>query len=462
MEGGTIARNRTTRVGGAGVSLNINAGGTFIMRDGMIGGLTPAEGNIATGVGGGVATQANTTFIMEGGTISYNQAGTNAGGVFVSGVDALFTMHEGIISRNRAQASGGGLWVGNTANFDLTGTGVKTITHNTATTGDGGGAWVAANAFLTMLPGTTGASFTNNTAVGTVVAGEQIGGMGGAIFTDHYQYSSPLTISTPTNVYTNLTILPGTVFSGNLSYQYYAPPANAVAWTGIPNMPNSTTFAHPINNHDINFRTTTVEFIFYKTNHHIYNDPQWNTPGWIESTLLPGATFRLYRFTGSGAPPAMVTDAGILAGDWTFAGEASSGNAANQPIAIEFDLIIGSVYNLIETVAPPGFTLPLGQWRIEPVVAANDDVGFRITAMGDPGIPAFVNIGGSTNPAYPNVFFDGTFYVGNRPIPTLPLMGGAGATIFFIFGTVLLLGALSLVVHRSVRRRRGAVLTPVG
>jgi hypothetical protein len=206
-----------------------------------------------------------------------------------------------------------------------------------------------------------------------------------------------------------------------------------------------------------------VEFLFHKTCQLIYNQQYWDTPGWLEDILLAGAVFELVRFNGPGRPPddVIVTEDMIGPGDgnWTRVGntQTSTGDI-NAPIV--FGLTIGSYYHLIETVAPDGFQPPHGQWRIvavERTVNGVTEVGFRILAIGDSTIPAFVNILGEDCYGFCdeyNATFGGRFFVGNRPIFDIPNLGGVGSRVFLIIGTLLLSALMGGTLYSMRQRRR--------
>ena len=138
----------TVRRGG-GVYISGNS--TFTMNGGTI------SGNTAT-TGGGVGVDNDGTFTMNGGTISGNSA-TN-GGVYVR--YGTFTMSGGTISGNTASGSGGGVYIYDST-FTMLG---GTISGNTATSYGGGGGVYIYDSTFTMLGGTiSGNSATNGGGV---------------------------------------------------------------------------------------------------------------------------------------------------------------------------------------------------------------------------------------------------------------------------------------------------------
>jgi uncharacterized repeat protein (TIGR02543 family) len=158
------------------VSLVRVGGGTLVMNTGA----TIMGNRVSTtpsANGGGVYVAANSTFTMNGGTISGNSAYSTAssataysygGGVYVLGT---FTMNGGTISGNTASASrasstttvnafahGGGVYVANNGTFTLSD---GTISSNSATRSNtypapayGGGVFIATNGTFTLSGGT--------------------------------------------------------------------------------------------------------------------------------------------------------------------------------------------------------------------------------------------------------------------------------------------------------------------
>ena len=143
--------------------VDVNNGGEFIMKNGVITGNTRVGGD-----GGGIGVW-QATFTMEGGTISGNTA-NGGGGV---GVDrSAFIMTGGTISANTADSSGGGVKVGD-GTFTMTD---GTITGNTTTSNtnaNSGGVRVERSATFIMEGGT----ISGNTAI----AGENYGGNAGGV-----------------------------------------------------------------------------------------------------------------------------------------------------------------------------------------------------------------------------------------------------------------------------------------
>ena len=179
----TLCLNSYTLTGtGTSSVITFNEGVDFTLEDCSADASAPAGTGVITGgigfsldgeiiLGGGVYISGNSTFTMNGGTISGNTAATNGGGVYVD--SGTFTLEDGMITDNTAESWGGGgvyavnstftmnggIISGNTAiygggvhvedsTFTMTG---GTITYNTATSG--GGVEVENNSMFTMENG---------------------------------------------------------------------------------------------------------------------------------------------------------------------------------------------------------------------------------------------------------------------------------------------------------------------
>ena len=150
MTGGTISGNKALEVGsytgGGGVKLKNSA--VFIMEGGTI------SNNEAALDGGGVCTTA--TFRMSGGTISGNKA-KYGGGVYVEFEKGKFEMSGGTISGNEGRFLAGGVYVQKTCKFTMTG---GKIINNTVLEldnwhdGQGGGIFAYDGASLKISGGT--------------------------------------------------------------------------------------------------------------------------------------------------------------------------------------------------------------------------------------------------------------------------------------------------------------------
>lgn len=165
MSGGSISGNTKSssndNIYGGGVSIT-NSKSIFTMTGGII------SGNKVSGThsyGGGVSIgwsgdyTYGGTFIMKGGEISNNIAGTSGGGVYVG---SIFTLTDGSIFDNTA-STGGGVSVKNGA-FTING---GFISENTASE-NGGGVYVFNSGIFTKKGGVV-TGYKNNNDNGNVV-----------------------------------------------------------------------------------------------------------------------------------------------------------------------------------------------------------------------------------------------------------------------------------------------------
>ena len=197
------------------------------------------------------------------------------------------------------------------------------------------------------------------------------------------------------------------------------PPANAFAFAQIPGQAQGGTqsaFNNPVNNYDINFRRGVgVPFALHKADQRVLGNTNFTVISDIEPYLLAGAQFTLFRFTGAGTPPA---HAYISSPVWDVIYQnVTSSGLITTPIVM--GLTPEGIYHLVEVLAPPGYMIPFGQWRI--VVDTNAAGGFAIIPISDTPIP-------------PITYLDGYFYVGNRLDFELPLAGGTGMNMGMAIG----------------------------
>ena len=428
----------------------------------------PGDGNTAY-QGGGVAVRYGARFRIGNiaasagpAEIAGNRATNSGGGVHLYGQNAGSRSYLGTsnstIRYNWAGQTGGGLALTNNSEFVLIGTGTKTIHGNRAT--DGGGVWVAACSEMYMT----------SDAFNLFISGNIASGMGGGVFTmDHGDYPPTLPyhpLATPViggrSIYfQNITftqgneIIPGVVFSNNQANALANPPANvlppatfATRQILIPNINiggAGTTpslphlgYHHPLNNYDINWMGAGRLFEFYKHNH--------------LGEMLPGAHFRLFRTTadvGTG-------DNGLV----TFTG--ATPNAPWEEVllpnplvsngpggdALSFMVSVGFTYQLVETLAPSGFQIPMGQWRI--VVNDASPTGFTVTSIGNNTIPPLHYVCGCTGACTG----DGNWYLANMPEFSLPMSGGRGTMLFAIAGSAtLVMTAIAAVIFTSKKKK---------
>jgi len=90
---------------------------TFILDGGEVSGNVAGSTAGSKGDGGGVYIDNNGTFIMNGGKVSDNTANSyNGGGVYI-GSNGTFIMNAGEVSRNYAYLGGGGVYIGSNGTF---------------------------------------------------------------------------------------------------------------------------------------------------------------------------------------------------------------------------------------------------------------------------------------------------------------------------------------------------------
>ena len=166
----------------------------------------------------------------------------------------------------------------------------------------------------------------------------------------------------------------------------------------------------------------------------------------IDSILLQGAQFVLYRYTGTGTPantlvpaPGWVLTPGI---------HTSTGNAANPinlALTVRAPLLTG-YYQLVEIFAPPGFMTPLGQWRIRTELLDAATNAFNITVLQSQGDtpPTLLRLTGETG---------FVFAVGNRRLPTLPMTGGLGRNVTIASGVIVVMVALVIYAMAVPKRK---------
>ncbi|MCL2571935.1 MAG: SpaA isopeptide-forming pilin-related protein [Defluviitaleaceae bacterium] len=181
---------------------------------------------------------------------------------------------------------------------------------------------------------------------------------------------------------------------------------------------------------------TPYEFDFWKTDH--------------TGARLSGAQFRLFVYNGDGMPnipaPGLLTAdmIGSGANQWTEIGTVRTSSTTD---AMVFRMRPGRYYQLLETVPPAGFQLPLGQWRITVNTAAMPAYPtLSVTEVGGVPMPSIT----------PRAGYDETYNILNWRDFVLPLTGGRGTQMFILSGVsvlfIALVGAGIIILRKSTRK----------
>ena len=219
MHCGTVSGNKALSGDEStyGGGLEIYGGSSFTMKNGII------SNNTANDFSGGVEVYDNSKFTMDGGSITNNTA-PRGGGISVGYRSATFNMNGGIISGNTAIDTGGGLNVYSDGVMTVT---LGMISGNSAPYGGG------------IFTDDTGTVNVDNCTIADNAATASDGG-GGGIYTADVTYA-------------NLTTGNSTVFDSNSAATAYTPAGDLDAeYLNIRYAAVTDTFAHPLNNYDIN------------------------------------------------------------------------------------------------------------------------------------------------------------------------------------------------------------------
>ncbi|WP_394915483.1 SpaH/EbpB family LPXTG-anchored major pilin [uncultured Robinsoniella sp.] len=111
---------------------------------------------------------------------------------------------------------------------------------------------------------------------------------------------------------------------------------------------------------------------------------------------------------------------------------------------VDFEDVPSGDYQLVEVQTNPGYSLPLGQWRIH-VDVTHKENPITIKAAGDPLPPAFIK----------EIQGEKVIYkLPNFKKADLPLAGGSGTKIFSICGVGVILTAIILLVFTGGNSKR--------
>jgi len=166
-------------------------------------------------------------------------------------------------------------------------------------------------------------------------------------------------------------------------------------------------------------------------------NPPPTTLAQLNNTLLEGAVFALYRYTGPGTPASGL----VPATGWVRYGNVQT--STNNPLApMVFGVgLFHRYYQLVEISPPPGHMAPFGQWRLTLTfdTAANALTGIAVDIQGDTGTPSLERLTGEQG---------FVFAVGNRIEFELPLAGGSGRGLYILTGSLMLMLAVAAIVGK--------------
>jgi len=174
----------------------------------------------------------------------------------------------------------------------------------------------------------------------------------------------------------------------------------------------------------------------------------WNLYTALPHNYLPGAEFKLFVYTGEGAPGDVLITESIFGQDlpWSLVETQTSSGLSSTPMI--FPMMPGRVYQLIETIPPEGHQLPWGQWQIRVVADESRPQGYRLEVEAIGSISQPVLLGNYTDPQNP------VYRVGNREDIVLPLAGGSGTSNIMLGGTVLIVMALLLLGYKMFKQKQ--------
>ena len=173
-----------------------------------------------------------------------------------------------------------------------------------------------------------------------------------------------------------------------------------------------------------------LDFTFMKT------DGKAEEPG----VPLEGASFVLFRWTGTGAAGKAPIAPDYTGSDWVKVEESEIVTEESGLVTFQ-DLIEGATYRLIETAAPEGYITPAGQWNLT-YVAEGENPGWSIEMAAD---------GTKKPPAF--TFTGNQYRLPNYGIQDIPSSGGRGTLLTGFAGTMLI-GSAVLVFAAWARYRR--------
>ena len=219
----------------------------------------------------------------------------------------------------------------------------------------------------------------------------------------------------------------------------------------------------------------------HKTDYRLYEQIATGSPDWafIDTFLLPGAEFVLVRYNNlvSGTSPSdeLVSTSmmGDAEGEWSIIWEGTSvavwDDSGSVVVGLPMEIMLDTqfrYFQLIETLAPPGFVIPMGQWRIElaanTITSPDPSEWYLLTT---PFRTHWVRITTITETAQSPGFHrnpdNEIWYVGNWLMMELPLMGGMGRAGIFAAGAAVMTMGLGLLAYIVLKKNGVDVLKHV-
>jgi len=219
---------------------------------------------------------------------------------------------------------------------------------------------------------------------------------------------------------------PGGHWDVTISYQAGNLPVFTAQGGNPAFFPNITVTSGPLTGIRQVVGNTPFRFDFWKTEHN--------------GSRLSGAEFRLFVWNGTGTPtPGLITNdmIGPGANQWSEVSAATS----SLTVAMVFHMRPDRYYQLVETVPPPGFQMPAGQWRI----TVNNTVPSTLSILPVSGL-SMPGIEPCTNPE--------TYNIHNWPEFSLPLTGGGGIWAFMASAMAVITMAMCGIAIAVYKRRR--------
>ena len=163
---------------------------------------------------------------------------------------------------------------------------------------------------------------------------------------------------------------------------------------------------------------------------------------------LQNAQMRLLVFNGTSTPPEVLITSDMIGSgpsQWTCLGTRTS--SLTLPMTWRMD--INRYYQMLETVPPIGYQMPMGQWRIvvNPVNPPTyPDRTFTVTRIGGAPMPNII--------PDPNTANAETYFIINWLNHTLPLTGGSGSMPLLMAGGGVVFAAMIGGAVVMLRKRK--------